>query len=143
MTNTIGYDKDRELFSLTLVDAGPSGFPPFVNIAESRTEDRLAQKMAASPSSSSGGITRSSPSVKIRRTRVSPGSTVDGEGEVRAPMSSWRRATRRELRRQLGVGFPGQSYHDRFIICDIRAELPGGECERRFYFDRRGTLGRR
>jgi pentachlorophenol monooxygenase/3-(3-hydroxy-phenyl)propionate hydroxylase len=33
------------------------------------------------------------------------------------------------------VGFPGRSYDDRFLICDIRAELPGWACERRFYFD--------
>jgi hypothetical protein len=40
------------------------------------------------------------------------------------------------------VGFPGQSYDDRFIICDIRAELPGWESERRFYFDPPWNPGR-
>src|SRR2546425_1036771 len=43
------YYKDRELFSLTLADAGPSGFPPFVNISQSRTEEGLADKMADNP----------------------------------------------------------------------------------------------
>ena len=47
-----------------------------------------------------------------------------------------------ELRRQLGVGFPGQSYDDRFLICDIRAELPRWERERRFYFDPSWNPGR-
>jgi 3-(3-hydroxy-phenyl)propionate hydroxylase len=35
----------------------------------------------------------------------------------------------------LGVGFEGRSFADSFLICDIRAELPGWENERRFYFD--------
>src|SRR4029079_1304087 len=43
------YYKNRELFSITLVDAGQSGFPPFVNISQSRTEEVLAAKMADSP----------------------------------------------------------------------------------------------
>jgi 3-(3-hydroxy-phenyl)propionate hydroxylase len=34
-----------------------------------------------------------------------------------------------------GVAFPGRSYADRFLICDIRAELSGWEGERRFYSD--------
>ena len=70
-------------------------------------------------------------------------STVDGEVEVWAPyvvMAAGSHAG--ELRRQLGVAFPGQSYDDRFLICDIRAELPGWERERRFYFDPPWNPGR-
>ncbi len=40
-----------------------------------------------------------------------------------------------DVRRALGVSFDGHSFDDRFLICDIRAELPGWETERRFYFD--------
>jgi len=40
------YYKDRELFSVTLTDAGQSEFPPFVNIPQSRTEEVLAGRMA-------------------------------------------------------------------------------------------------
>ena len=43
------YYKDRELFSIKLADAGHSQFPPFVNISQSRTEEVLAEKMAATP----------------------------------------------------------------------------------------------
>ncbi len=39
------------------------------------------------------------------------------------------------LRDTLGVTFEGESFDDRFLICDIRADLPGWESERRFYFD--------
>jgi 3-(3-hydroxy-phenyl)propionate hydroxylase len=43
------YYKARELFRITLADAGQSGFPPFVNISQARTEEVLADKMADDP----------------------------------------------------------------------------------------------
>ena len=36
----------------------------------------------------------------------------------------------------------GRSFEDRFLICDIRAELPDWEAERRFYFDPEWNPGR-
>ena len=137
------YYKNRELFSITLVDAGQSGFPPFVNISQSRTEEVLAAKMADNPIIEARWghevttIKQGESGVSLTCT------TVDGEVEVRAPyvvMAAGARAG--NLRRQLGVGFPGQSYDDRFMICDIRAELPGWESERRFYFDPPWNPGR-
>ena len=38
--------------------------------------------------------------------------------------------------------FAGHSFDDRFLICDIRAELPGWATERRFYFDPAWNPGR-
>ena len=137
------YYKDQELFRITLADAGQSEFPPFVNISQSRTEAVLAEKMADTPlieqrwdhkvttiSQDESGVTLTC-------------STIGGGLEVQAPyvvMAAGSRAG--ELRRQLGVAFPGRSYDDRFIICDIRAELPGWERERRFYFDPSWNPGR-
>jgi 3-(3-hydroxy-phenyl)propionate hydroxylase len=137
------YYKDRELFSLTLADAGQSGFPPFVNISQSRTEESLAYKMAGNPLIEQRWghevITIRQDTSTVRLTC----STVDGEVEVRAPYAVMAAGPRAgKLRRQLGVGFPGQSYHDRFIICDIRVVLPGWERERRFYFDPSWNPGR-
>ena len=42
----------------------------------------------------------------------------------------------------LGLGFPGESFDDQFLICDIRTDLPGWETERRFYFDPEWNPGR-
>jgi 3-(3-hydroxy-phenyl)propionate hydroxylase len=137
------YYKDRELFSMTLADAGQSGFPPFVNISQSRTEEVLAAKMADNPlieqrwGHEVTGISQDELSVGLTC------STANGAVAVRAPyvvMAAGSHAGK--LRRQLGVGFPGQSYGDRFIICDIWAELPGWESERRFYFDSAWNPGR-
>ncbi len=137
------YYKNRELFSITLVDAGQSGFPPFVNISQSRTEEVLAAKMADNPLIEVRWghevTTIKQDEFGVRLTC----NTVESEVEVWAPyvvMAAGARAG--NLRRQLGVGFPGQSYDDRFIICDIRAKLPGWERERRFYFDPPWNPGR-
>jgi pentachlorophenol monooxygenase/3-(3-hydroxy-phenyl)propionate hydroxylase len=47
-----------------------------------------------------------------------------------------------ELRAGLGIGLHGHSFDDRFLICDIRTELPGWATERRFYFDPPWNPGR-
>jgi hypothetical protein len=46
------------------------------------------------------------------------------------------------VRRQLGLDFPGESFDDCFLICDIRTDLPGWQTERRFYFDPSWNPGR-
>jgi 3-(3-hydroxy-phenyl)propionate hydroxylase len=137
------YYKDQELFRITLADAGQSEFPPFVNISQSRTEEALAEKMADTPLIEQRWGHKVTTISQDESGVILTCSTVGGEIEVRAPyvvMAAGSRAG--ELRRQLGVGFPGQSYNDRFIICDIRAELPGWERERRFYFDPPWNPGR-
>jgi 3-(3-hydroxy-phenyl)propionate hydroxylase len=137
------YYKDRELFSMTLADAGQSGFPAFVNISQSRTEGVLAEKMVDNPlieqrwGHEVTAISQNAAAVRLTC------STADGVVEVSAPyvvMAAGAHAGR--LRRQLGIGFPGRSYDDQFIICDIRAALPGWERERRFYFDPQWNPGR-
>jgi 3-(3-hydroxy-phenyl)propionate hydroxylase len=137
------YYKDRELFSITLADAGQSPFPPFVNISQARTEEVLADKMADNPlieqrwGHEVTAISQDASGVRLTCR------TVNGAVAVRAPyvvMAAGSHAG--GLRRQLGVGFPGRSYDDRFLICDIRAELPGWERERRFYFDPPWNPGR-
>jgi 3-(3-hydroxy-phenyl)propionate hydroxylase len=137
------YYQDQELFHLTLADAGHSEFPPFVNISQSRTEEVLAEKIAATPLiEQRWGHTVNTISQDASGVTLTC-HTVDGEVEVWAPyvvMAAGSHAG--ELRRQLGIAFPGRSYDDRFLICDIRAELPGWERERRFYFDPSWNPGR-
>ena len=123
------FHRDRELFSYTFADAGRSAFPPFVNISQSRTEEILDACIAAEPL------------VDLRWGErvvgLDTGGTVRTErGELHAPyvvLCSGARSS--DLRRQLGISFDGHSFDDRFLICDIRADLPGWANERRFYFD--------
>src|SRR6185436_292351 len=47
-----------------------------------------------------------------------------------------------DVRGMLELSFPGESFEDHFLICDIRTDLPGWETERRFYFDPEWNPGR-
>ena len=69
----------------------------------------------------------------------------DGDGDGAGRRTSWpapapaattlRGAARRDAS-------TGDSFDDRFLICDIRADLPGWATERRFYFDPAWNPGR-
>lgn len=137
------YYRDRELFSLTLADPGRSPFPPFVNISQSRTEEVLDARIAAEPlieprwSHRVVGIEPDGDRVTLRCA------TPAGEVGIHAPYAVACAGVHGDLvRSELGVGFAGDSFTDRFLICDIAAELPGWERERRFYFDPAWNPGR-
>ncbi len=126
------FYRDRELFSWSFADPGRSALPPCVNISQSRTEAILDDCIAAQPL------------IDVRWNQEVTGISEDDTGvtltlgadslEVSyAVLCAGARAE--TLREQLGVTFEGESFDDRFLICDIRADLPGWENERRFYFD--------
>lgn len=134
------FFRDAELFSYTLGDPGRPAFPPFVNISQTRTEQILDERIAAEPlvdlrwghdvtSVEQDGIgvgVRCADGTRLRGSYlvVCAGSRCD------------------ELRGMLGVDFGGHSFDDRFLICDIRTDLPGWATERRFYFDPAWNPGR-
>jgi hypothetical protein len=69
--------------------------------------------------------------------------TAHGESHVQAAYAVAAAGARGDgVRQMLGVRFEGQTFDDRFLICDIRAELPGWETERRFYVDPEWNPGR-
>ena len=130
------FYRDHELFAWSFVDRGRSPLPPFVNISQSRTEEILDEAIAAAPLVEVRGghevtdIAQDDSGVTVRCM------TAAGETALRAPYVIAAFGGRGDrLREQLGVTFHGRSFDDRFLICDIRAELPGWETERRFYFD--------
>jgi pentachlorophenol monooxygenase/3-(3-hydroxy-phenyl)propionate hydroxylase len=137
------FYREHELFCLTFADRGRAAFPPFVNIPQSRTEQILDARIAAAPlidmrwghevtalEQDAGGV--------LLRCR-----TGAGTGTLRASCAVACGGARGDaLRGMLGVAFPGRAFNDHFLICDIRAELPGWEQERRFYFDPQWNPGR-
>lgn len=133
------YHRGAELFAHTLPAAGPSPFPPFVNISQCRTEQVLDECIAAQPL------------VDLRwghevtaLTRDDQGVTVRAGGEeLRGSFAVVCTGARSDvLRRLLGVTFAGHSFDDRFLICDVRADLPHWVTERRFHFDPEWNPGR-
>jgi pentachlorophenol monooxygenase/3-(3-hydroxy-phenyl)propionate hydroxylase len=137
------FYRGRELFNVTFQDRGRSVFPPFVNISQARTEEILAEQVAASPlvherwghrvemlAQDDGGVTLTC-------------ATAHGAVSLHASyvvLCAGARAG--ALREALGVRFDGRSFADHFLICDIRADLPGWERERRFHFDPKWNPGR-
>jgi 3-(3-hydroxy-phenyl)propionate hydroxylase len=112
------FHRDDELFAHTFADAGSSPFPPFVNLSQSRTEEILDERIAAEPL------------IDVRW-----GNEVTDLAEHPAPFTVLCTGAAGALRRTLGVTFDGFSFDDRFLICDIRTDLPGWTTERRFFFD--------
>lgn len=137
------FYRDRELFSIELEDPGSSPLPAFVNISQARTEEVLDELIAAQPLIDVRWghevVTVESSDAGVRLGCR----TGDGEVTVRAAWAvACAGARGGALRAALGVDFDGRSFDDAFLICDIRAELPGWENERRFYFDPPWNPGR-
>ncbi|WP_199432249.1 FAD-dependent monooxygenase [Qaidamihabitans albus] len=133
------FYRDHELFAYTLPDHGRSCFPPFVNVSQARTEEILDERIAAEPlidvrwNRCVTAITEVSGGVELRC----------GDETVRAAYAvACAGARADDIRGLLGVSFEGHSFDDRFLICDIRTDLPGWSTERRFYFDPAWNPGR-
>lgn len=130
------FYRDREMFARSFQATGRSSFPPWVNISQARTEQILDECVAAQPLIEARwahrvtGLRQDADGVTVHCA------TPAGPAEIRAGYAvACLGARGEEIRRVLGVSFDGHSFDDRFLICDIRAELPGWERERRFYFD--------
>ncbi|MQA63544.1 MAG: pentachlorophenol monooxygenase [Actinophytocola sp.] len=137
------FYQDRELFAYTLPDPGQSEFPPFVNISQSRTEEILDERIAAERRID---VRWHHQVVGIRQHAAGVGlrcATPQGTTEVTADYVVACAGARSDgIRDDLDVSFGGHSFDDRFLICDIRAELARWAHERRFYFDPEWNPGR-
>ena len=132
-----------ELFSVEFADPGRSPLPPFVNISQSRTEQLLDERIAEEPLIEvRWGHEVTSVGQDAAGVTVT-GHTAAGPFRLRTPyLLACTGARSDALRTELGVSLDGLSFDDRFLICDIRAELPGWTRERRFYFDPAWNPGR-
>ncbi|WP_433462117.1 FAD-dependent monooxygenase [Spirillospora sp. CA-128828] len=130
------YYRGDELFSVTFPDAGRSAVPPWINISQAEVEAWLRDLAAAEPlvevryGHTVDGLRQDAGGVE-----VDAGVTVRGTHLVGADGGHG------AVRELLGIGFPGRTFADRFLICDIRADLPFPS-ERRFFFDPEWNPGR-
>ncbi len=136
------FYRDDELFDVRLPDPGSSPLPTFVNISQSRTEEILDDLLARAGVSigwnhevtgidqDDDGVTVecATPQGRVLLRGTHAVSCLGSHGGV--------------VRKALGVDFAGTSFDDRFLICDIRADLPGWARERRFWFDPAWNPGR-
>jgi 3-(3-hydroxy-phenyl)propionate hydroxylase len=133
------YHRGRELFSVEL-PTHAEHFPPFVNISQSEVEELLEARVAEL-------------GVRVQRGHRCLGLEQDDAG-VTATFETAGGPIRRRfdyllgtdgahsaVRHAAGIGFPGSTFDDRFLITDIRAELPFAN-ERHFHFDPPWNPGR-
>jgi 2-polyprenyl-6-methoxyphenol hydroxylase-like FAD-dependent oxidoreductase len=142
-TTSRTFHRDHELFATTFADRGRSPFPPFVNISQTETEDLLDARIAREPlidvrwDHRVTGIDQDDDGVTVTCANAA------GEVRVRGSHAAACPGPRSDdVRAALGLTFPGESFTDYFLICDIRTDLPGWQTERRFYFDPEWNPGR-
>ncbi|SFW80498.1 FAD-dependent monooxygenase [Amycolatopsis australiensis] len=135
------FHRARELFALELPDAG-SALPPFVNLSQARVEAVLDELIARQPL------------IDVRRGHRITGLTQPGGVVVECETAGGPRRIEADyaiactgahgdaVRRAVGQHLEGVSFRDLFLICDIRADLPGWAAERRFHFDPPWNPGR-
>lgn len=128
------YYREHELFTITFPEADTAHFPPFVNIGQDRTEQLLEQAVAEQPLTGIGydhtvdGLEDDGNRVTVRSQ------TPDGPLHLDTHYVIAADGAHSPSRGLMGIDFPGHSFDDLFLICDIRADLPF-EQERRFFFD--------
>ena len=125
LTRARTYLGETELFTREFPPALPDGLPTFVNLQQTYTEQALLRRA------------QQSELIDVRfNTPVAELDEIDADYVVGAD------GAHSTVRKLLGVEFPGKSFHDRFLIADIRADLAFPRDERRFYFDPPSNPGR-
>jgi 3-(3-hydroxy-phenyl)propionate hydroxylase len=135
------YFRGRELFQVRLPSSNRDHFPPFVNINQTEVEEMLLARVTELPEVDLRwghrlvGIAQDPGGVTVRCE------TPEGEKSVRVEYLVGADGAHSAVRHATGMGFPGHSFPDLFLICDIRARLPFPR-ERRFFFDPPWNPGR-
>ncbi|MDQ3734341.1 MAG: FAD-dependent monooxygenase [Actinomycetota bacterium] len=124
------YFQDTELFSITLPGSSTEHFPPFVNISQSEVEQALVQRAEQHELVT---VHYGQPVCDVQQDDVSV-TFFGADRNVTGRYALAADGARSTVRRLLGIEFPGHSHNDRFLIADIRADLPF-PAERRFWFD--------
>ncbi|HEX6655923.1 MAG TPA: FAD-dependent monooxygenase, partial [Candidatus Limnocylindria bacterium] len=135
------YFRDRELFSIQLPGSGDDHFPGFVNINQTEVEAMLLERLGELPNVEVRWSHRLTGLRQDERAVSLTCSTPDGERTLRVGYAVGADGAHSAVRHLLGVGFPGHSHEDLFLICDIRARLPFPN-ERHFHFDPPWNPGR-
>ena len=131
------FYRSSELFAVTFPAAGAGTLPPWINISQASVERYLLARAKAEPLVE----LRFGHAVTALTTDTDGVSVRGGPARVRGSHLVGADGSRSAVRELLGIGFPGRSFDDQFLICDIRAEL-SFPSERRFFFDPSWNPGR-
>jgi pentachlorophenol monooxygenase/3-(3-hydroxy-phenyl)propionate hydroxylase len=134
------YHRGRLLFEIRLPDQPGEHFPPFVNISQSDVEEMLVARLEQlgvpiHHGHRFTGLTQAADGVEA---------TFETDGGAVARRFAYLAGTdgsHSAVRHAAGIGFDGYTFDDRFLIADIRAELPFTN-QRHFHFDPPWNPGR-
>ncbi|MGH2801469.1 MAG: FAD-dependent monooxygenase [Thermoleophilaceae bacterium] len=129
------YFRGSELFCVEFPAPAPGEVPRFINLQQTHTEsalleraERVGELIDVAWSTEVIALEQDQRAVRLTvRTRA-------GARELRGDYAIGCDGAHSSLRELLRVDFPGKSFPDRFLIADIRADLPFPN-ERRFFFD--------
>ena len=113
------------------------GFPPFVNTPQTEVERVLEARVRAEPLVD---LRYGERVVGLRQGATVRVTTEGGAYEGSHCLAA--DGVKSTVRDLLGIGFPGHSYEDLFVIADIRVDLGHREPERLFHFDPAWNPGR-
>ena len=138
---TVGrtYYRGRQLFEVHLPE-GDEHFPPFVNISQSEVEDRLEARLAELRVAIHSGH-RLTDLAQDAEAVTATFETPSGSTALRFAYLVGADGAHSGARHAAGIGFDGYTFDDRFLIADVRAELPFSN-ERHFHFDPPWNPGR-
>jgi 2-polyprenyl-6-methoxyphenol hydroxylase-like FAD-dependent oxidoreductase len=132
------YFREIELFSIDFPEAAGGEIPRFLNLQQTYVEEYLYELVSQTPLIQVGwdsevtGLVQDEHGVTLT---LRDGETLRGDYAVACD------GARSAVRKLVGIGFSGRSFEDRFLIADVRAELPFPN-ERRFFFDPPHNPGR-
>jgi 3-(3-hydroxy-phenyl)propionate hydroxylase len=135
------YFRTIELFCVEFPESRGDELPSFLNLQQTHTERFLYQLVEASPLIDVRWRTTVH---TVRQTDKKVILTIRGLRGKEKLLGSYAvgcDGARSTVRQVLGIEFRGRSFEDRFLIADIKAELPFPN-ERRFFFDPPSNPGR-
>ena len=137
------YLGETELFTVEFPPARDGQLPAFVNLQQTHTEQALLRQAEET------GLIEIRWDSAVRSVRQTDRKVIlgvrgrRGNEELNASFAIAADGAHSAVRKLIGVDFPGKSFRDRFLIADVRAELPGfPRDERRFFFDPPSNPGR-
>ncbi len=134
------YHRGRLLFEIRLPDQPGEHFPPFVNISQSEVEELLVTRLEQLGVPIHHGY-RLAGLVQDADGVDATFETANGTSAHRFDYLVGADGAHSSVRHAAGIGFSGYTFADRFLIADVRAELPFTN-QRHFHFDPPWNPGR-
>ena len=132
------YFGEVELFSIEFPEAREGDVPRFLNLQQTYVEEYLYELVRVSPLIESRW---GSEVTGLEQDRDGVTLTLKDGSTLRGPFAVGCDGAASDVRTLTEIEFNGRTFNDRFLIVDVRAELPFPN-ERRFFFDPPHNPGR-